>query len=255
MSTTGAIKAGATRSGGTEAPGRWSVTSVVALIGALLLMTVSGLLMVAALLGLSPLDLINGVLDRALVISSAQTTWFITRAAGLTAYLLVWLSTVWGLAVSSKVLDGALHRTFTYDFHQFISLLSIVFLIVHIAILLIDQYQPFTVAQLLIPFIAPYRPVWVGVGVIAFYLTLIVSATFYIRKWIGMRTFRLIHLASYLAFAGGAAHGLLSGTDSPLASVQLMYLVTTFSVIFLTAYRIIMSAQAKRQRAALGHRA
>jgi len=255
MSTTGLINGGTRRSDGADAPGRWSVTSIAALIGALLLLTLSGLIIVAALLGFSPLDLINGVLDRALVVSSAQTTWFITRAAGLTAYLLVWLSTVWGLAVSSKVLDGALHRTFTYDFHQFISLLSIVFVVIHIAILLIDQYQPFTVAQLLLPFGAPYRPVWVGVGVIALYLTLIVSVTFYIRKWIGMRTFRLIHLASYLAFAGAAAHGLLSGTDSPLVSVQAMYLATTLVVVFLTAYRIIMSAQAKHQRAALGRRA
>jgi len=176
---------------------------------------------------------------------------YLTKTAGLMAYLLVWLSTVWGLAVSSKVFDGAVHRTFTYDFHQFISLLSIAFVVVHLVVLLFDQYQPFTLAQILVPFTAPYRSVWVGLGTIGLYLTLIVTVTFYIRKWIGQKTFRLIHLASYLAFAGAAVHGLLSGTDSPLASVQAMYLVTAISVVFLTVYRILMSASNKRRRVAV----
>ena len=69
------------------------------------------------------------------------------------------------------------------------------------------------------------------------------------------RPFRFIHLASYLAFVGTALHGLLSGTDSPLWTVRAMYLGTTLVVVFLTAYRVFMSAQAKRQRAALGGRA
>ena len=58
-------------------------------------------------------------------------------------------------------------------------------------------------------------------------------------------------MLSYLAFIAAAMHGLLSGTDSPLITVRLMYLSTTLIVVFLTAYRVMMSAQAKRQRAAL----
>lgn len=224
---------------------------IVALLVLMLGLLGAALLAVSLLLGFSPTAWLTNVLDRALVTSSAQTTWFITRAAGLMAYLLVWLSTVWGLAVSSKVFDGAVHRTFTYDFHQFISLLSIAFVVVHLVVLLFDQYQPFTLAQILVPFTAPYRSVWVGLGTIGLYLTLIVTVTFYIRKWIGQKTFRLIHLASYLAFAGAAVHGLLSGTDSPLASVQAMYLVTAISVVFLTVYRILMSASNKRRRVAV----
>lgn len=238
-----------------EPTNKWSMTSVIAFSGALLMVMLAGLGLIATVLGFSPADLINGVLDRALATSSVQVMWYITRAAGLTAYLLVWLSTVWGLAVSNKILDPVLHRAFTYDFHQFVSLLAIGFVIVHIVVLLADQYLPFTVAQILIPFTASYRPVWVGVGVIALYLTLLVSITFYIRRWIGQKTFRFIHLASYLAFAGTALHGLLSGTDSPLWTVQAMYLGTTLVVVFLTAYRIFMSAQGKRQRAALSGRA
>ncbi len=238
-----------------ESTTKWSLTSIIAFGSALLMLMLAGLALIAVALGLSPADLINGVLDRALVASSAQTTWYVTRAAGLSAYLLVWLSTVWGLAVSNKIFDPVLHRAFTYDFHQFISLLALGFVALHLIVLLADQYLPFTVAQLLIPFTSTYRPLWVGVGTLALYLTVLVSITFYLRKQIGQKTFRTIHLASYLAFVGTALHGLLSGTDSPLLTVQAMYAGTALVVVFLTAYRIIMSAQAKRQRAAPGHRA
>jgi predicted ferric reductase len=238
-----------------EPTDKWSATSIIAFSGALLLIMVAGLALIATALGFSPADLVNGMLDRALATSSVQVMWYITRAAGLTAYLLVWLSTVWGLAVSNKIFDPVLHRAFTYDFHQFISLLALGFIVIHIIVLLADQYLPFSVAQILIPFTATYRPLWTGVGVITLYLTLLVSITFYLRRWIGMKTFRFIHLASYLAFVGTALHGLLSGTDSPLWTVRAMYLGTTLVVVFLTAYRVFMSAQAKRQRAALSGRA
>ncbi len=238
-----------------DTPEKWTATSILAFSVALLIAMLAGLGLLATALGFSPANLINGVLDQALAANSTQVTWYVTRAAGLTAYLLVWLSTVWGLAVSNKIFDPVLHRAFTYDFHQFISLLAIGFIVVHMVVLLADQYLPFSVTQILVPFTSTYRPVWTGLGTIAMYLTAIVSITFYIRRWIGQKTFRVIHLASYLAFFGTAVHGLLAGTDSPLWTVQAMYIGTTLVVVFLTAYRIFMSAQAKRQRAALGDHA
>jgi predicted ferric reductase len=178
-------------------------------------------------------------------LDSGHATWYITRSAGFIAYLLLWLSTVWGLAVSSKVFDKLLHRAYTFDFHEFLSLLSIGFLVLHIVILLFDQYLPYSLAQILVPFISPYRPVWVGVGVIAFYLTLLVSVTFYIRSRISMKTFRVIHLLSFVAYIGSAVHGLLSGTDSPLLMTGLMYAFTFLVVVFLTVYWLF-TARSKR---------
>jgi predicted ferric reductase len=226
-----------------------STTALVAL--GLILAVLGGLLVVIVAGGYSPIDFVRNIFDQLFAASSVQAMWYVTRAAGLMSYLLVWLSTVWGLAVSNKIFDPVLHRAFTYDFHQFLSLFAIGFIVLHIVVLLADQYLPFSVAQILVPFAAPYRPVWVGLGTIGMYLVLLVSITFYIRRRIGQKAFRAIHMASYLAFIAAALHGLLSGTDSPLITVRVMYLSTTLIVVFLTAYRILMSTQAKRQRAAL----
>jgi predicted ferric reductase len=184
-------------------------------------------------------------LNALFAIDSVQMWWYITRSAGIIAYLLLWFSTAWGLAVSNKILDPILHRMFTFDFHQFISLLAIGFLILHISVLTLDRYLPFTWTQVLIPFIAPYRPLWVGIGIISFYLTILVSVTFYMRRKIGMRTFRVIHVLSLVGYLGATLHGLYAGTDSPLLAAQIMYKGTLLVVVFLLAYWIIAAIQQK----------
>jgi sulfoxide reductase heme-binding subunit YedZ len=181
---------------------------------------------------------------------SNQVMWYITRSAGLTAYLVLWFSVTSGLAVGSKFLDKLLHRAFTFDFHEFLSLLALGFTLLHIGILLVDRYLPYTVAEILVPFLSPYRPVWVGIGVLGFYLSLLVTVTFYLRSRIGMKAFRAIHLLSLVSYFGVAIHGVFAGTDSSLASVQLMYITTFLTTVGLTAYWLDQVRQ-KKQRTAV----
>jgi predicted ferric reductase len=175
-----------------------------------------------------------------LALDSVQLWWYVTRASGIVAYLLLWFSMVLGLGVTSKSFDRLLDRLFTYDFHQFISLLSIAFVILHIVVLMFDHYLPYSIWQILIPFISPYRPFWVGVGVIGFYFTLLVTVTFYMRKRIGLRSFRIIHYISFIGYLGATLHGIYSGTDSPLLAIRLMYQGTGLVVVFLTVFWLVM---------------
>lgn len=191
--------------------------------------------------------LLGASLNQLFAVNSVQVMWYITRAAGLIAYLLLWLSTAWGLAVSSKIFDVFLHRAYTYDFHQFISLLAIGFIILHIVVLIADKYLPFSLAQILFPFISPYRPLWVGIGVFGFYLTLLVTITFYLRSRIGMRAFRSIHVLSLVGYLFVTLHGFFAGTDSPLVMSIIMYAGTFLVTVFLTSYWLITLLQKKFQ--------
>ena len=67
---------------------------------------------------------------------SLQFWWYLTRAAGLMGYFLIWLSTAWGLVVSSKILDPIMERGFTYDFHEYLSWLGLAFIRLHLIFLL-----------------------------------------------------------------------------------------------------------------------
>jgi predicted ferric reductase len=180
--------------------------------------------------------------------NSMHTTWYITRAAGWVAYFLLWFSMVWGLMIPTKFVERFLSPTFTVDFHEYISLLSIGFVILHVSVLLIDQYLPFTLTQLLVPFISPYRPMWVGLGVLGLYLSLLVTITFYLRNKIGQKKFKAIHTLSLVAYLGVVLHSFFTGSDSSLGVVQFIYLSTFMVVVFLTSYWLIRARQIKKEK-------
>jgi len=191
---------------------------------------------------------IANLLSRLFAMNNTHTTWYITRAAGWVAYFLLWFSMVWGLAIPTKFFERFLSPTFAVDFHEYISLLSIGFIILHVSVLMIDQYLPFSLVQILVPFISPYRPVWVGLGVLGFYLTLLVTITFYLRKKIGQKKFKAIHTLSLTAYLGVVLHAFFAGSDSSLGAVQIIYLVTFMVVVFLTSYWLIHARQIKKKK-------
>lgn len=185
------------------------------------------------------MSLINFI-SNLFAIDSLQFWWYLTRAAGLMGYFLIWLSTAWGLVVSSKILDPVLERAFTYDFHEFLSWLGLAFISIHVIVLMADKYLPYTIWQVLIPFLSPYRPFWVGVGVIAFYLSLLVTITYYLRTKIGMEAFRKIHYLSLVGYFGATLHGLYAGTDSVLPIANLLYKGTFLVTLFLVVYWLVL---------------
>ncbi len=212
----------------------------------ILALTAFLILALAALVLFTPLGApLRQLLDSLFAASSVQAIWYVTRAAGIVAYLLLWLSTVWGLVVTNKIFDPILPRNFAYDAHEFLSLLAIGFTVLHVGVLLADKYLPFSAAQILVPFIAPYRPAWIGIGVIGLYLTLLVTITFYIRRWIGVKAFRVIHYLSFISYVAVTLHSWFSGTDTPLAATQWMYIGTALVVIFLTVYRVVIGLPRK----------
>lgn len=212
-----------------------------------LVLIVAGL-MLAGLLGLAVFTPFGAWLragvTSVLVTDSVQTSWFVTRAAGLVAYLLLWLSTAWGLVVTSRIADGILPRRFAFDAHEFLSLLALVFTGVHMGALLFDHFQPFSIGQLLVPLTATYRPLWVGVGIIALYLTAAVTITFYLRQRIGAKTFRAVHYLSFPAYLGAALHGWFAGTDTGLISTQWVYMLTLALIVFLAVFRVLVKRPA-----------
>lgn len=215
----------------------------------------AGLLLTGLLGGLALLILILnqvGLVDPVvqgiswlLALPEGKATWYITRSAGLVAYLLLWFSTAWGLAVPSRILNGVLHGSFTFEFHEFISLLAIGFTAVHMGALLFDHYAPFTLVQIALPFLSDYRPFWTGIGILSMYLVVLVTVTFYLRGRIGMKAFRAIHLLSLLGYLGAALHGLYAGTDSALPTVQWMYAGTFLTIVFLLTYWLVEQAMRK----------
>src|SRR5439155_688934 len=108
--------------------------------------------------------------------------------------------------------------------------------LLHALVLLGDKYIGYTLPQILIPFASVgYQPLWVGLGQIGLYMMALVTLSFYVRRWIGARTWRLIHFLSFAVFALALVHGLFSGTDSSTPWALGMYLGSAVTATALQA--------------------
>ena len=128
--------------------------------------------------------------------------WYTIRVTALLSYLALTASVVYGLLLSTRLLDRMAHRAVSFTLHQDLGSIGLALALVHAAVLMIDRSVPFTPAELLVPFSGPYRPLWVGVGQLALVVTIIVVVSFYLRKRTGQKTWRRIHYLSFLAFLG-----------------------------------------------------
>ena len=180
-------------------------------------------------------------LDDSLPVTSVHVWWYMGRAGGFVAYGLLFASVALGLAVASRVFDGVLARPWVFEMHQFLSLIVLLAMLFHALILLPDPYAQFKVADLLVPFASPYRPVAVAAGIVVLYGSAIVTVSFYVKRLIGQQGWRVLHYATFGLFVGALVHGLLAGTDSRESWAQLTYLSSGLAVLFLTFFRILAS--------------
>ncbi len=205
-------------------PLRWALFLLV--IGGVLLLTAPGAVQtVSGWLGTNPESL----------------PWYASRALGFLGFWALTASVVYGLLLSTGILDAVAHRAVNLTLHQDLSAISIAFVALHGAVLVLDRFVQTTVFQMAVPFATEYRPVWVGVGQIAFYVMVVVYASFFFRKRLGQRGWRTLHYTTFVAFIGGAVHGLMAGTDTGAPWAFWSYAASIAAVVFLLIYRIAMS--------------
>lgn len=181
--------------------------------------------------------------------ADSQAYWYLARAGGIVAYILLWLATCWGIMMSSKMIKGVVSAPVAFALHEYLPILGVVFAALHALVLLGDSYIGFTPWQLLIPFASSYKPVWTGLGVLAFYLLVALIASFYVRKRIGQKTWRALHYTSYLGFLMALLHAFMAGSDSDATVMQIIYLVTGGVAIFLVLFRMLSYSPRGRRAA------
>jgi sulfoxide reductase heme-binding subunit YedZ len=174
--------------------------------------------------------------------SEAPGFWFVSRAAGVVGYVLLWASTAWGILMSSKAIKELVPGPLAFTLHNVTAWLALGFSAVHAWALLGDRVVSFSLPGILLPFAAEYQPAWTGLGTLSLYVGLLVSVSFYFTKQIGYRTWRLIHALSYLMFVGVTLHSVRLGTDSSTPVMQAVYLLAGASVLFLTVFRVLTMA-------------
>ncbi len=176
------------------------------------------------------------------VLGITNVYWYLSRSSALVAFTLIWASTALGVSITNRLARFWPGAPTAFDLHQYVSLLGIGFALVHVLTLLGDTYIGYNLGQLLIPFAGTqYAQIWVGIGQVALYLLIPVTASFYVRKRLGTRGWRTIHGLSYALYGLTLLHGIFSGSDTNSAWTILLYGFTGFTLVGLTAYRVLLT--------------
>jgi predicted ferric reductase len=194
-----------------------------------------------ALLALNLLPLWLPSLSYSVSGSEPKVYWYLSRGSAIAAYWILWLAMGMGVMITNKLAQLWPGIPPAYEVHQYTSLLGMGFALFHALILMGDAYIHYNLVQALLPFASQnYRPTWVGVGQLAFYVWALVNLSFYVRKRIGKKAWRWIHFASYASFLAAMLHGITAGTDTSSWMIGL-YWFSAASLLFLTIYRVLVS--------------
>jgi hypothetical protein len=140
--------------------------------------------------------------------------WYLTRGTGTIALILLTLSVAFGVANIRRLRTPNMPR-FVFDaVHRNVSLLAVAFVGVHILTSVLDSFAPINLIDAVIPFVSGYRPVWLGLGTVAFDLLLAVTITSMLRQRFGYRAWRAVHWAAYASWPIALVHGLGTGSDT-----------------------------------------
>jgi predicted ferric reductase len=168
-----------------------------------------------------------------------KAVWYLTRSSGLTAFVLIWLSTVLGLWLTSRFARLWPGGPVAFALHEHASLLGVAFSLLHALVLLADSEATRSAWELFVPFASSRGRVWLGLGQLALWLSLPVGASFYVRKRLGPRAFRALHLAALVLFFAALLHALWGGSESGEPLVIALYWLAGGSVLFLSVFRAL----------------
>ncbi|WP_337313933.1 ferric reductase-like transmembrane domain-containing protein [Candidatus Aeolococcus gillhamiae] len=149
--------------------------------------------------------------------SSPSWLWYATRGLGMSTLIILTATVVVGIGAALRWETRRSPRFVTADLHRNLSLLAVVLLALHITTTLLDPFAQISVRDAVIPTGAAYRPVWLGLGVVAAEMLIAVAASSLLRSRVGPRTWRVIHWLAYASWPLAVVHGLGTGSDSQAA--------------------------------------
>lgn len=179
------------------------------------------------------------------VAAGVPVVWLVARASGLVAFGLLTLSVWLGLAMSTRLL-GPRRQKGLFGWHQTLVWTALSMVGLHILAVLSDPVLHFGLGAVLVPLAAPWHPLGIAAGVTAGWLTLMLALSFRLKRRLGHRTWRLLHYASFAAFALFLGHALAVGTDLRGLTGPIVAALAAGPVVWLSLARLLLPRHAPR---------
>lgn len=176
--------------------------------------------------------------------------WYVSRATGLLALVLLTSVLVLGALTGGRASTGRWPRFAVAALHRNLTLLTLAFVVVHVSSAIIDGYAGIAWLDAVLPFVSVYHPFWLGLGAAAFDLFLALLGSSLLRPHINPRWWRGLHRAAYACWPIAVAHGLgIGGADSRTGWVLAVVGACAVAVASAVAWRASARVPARVGRA------
>jgi sulfoxide reductase heme-binding subunit YedZ len=146
-------------------------------------------------------------------LDSSMSVWYLMRATGVVSLVLLTTVMVLGIGTVKRWRPPNAPAFVTAGVHRSISLLSVVFVGVHVVTAVVDPYAAVSATAAVVPFVGSSQPLWIGLGALSLDLVLALIASSLLRRRLGARAWRAVHWTAYLCWPVAAVHSLGIGSD------------------------------------------
>lgn len=167
-----------------------------------------------------------------------QLWWYVARATGIIAWLLLTASVIWGVLLSTDAFSTRRRPAWLLDLHRWLGGLTVAFVAAHLAALVADNYAQFDLADLAIPYASRWRPGAVALGVVAMWFLVAIELTSLAMRRLSRKLWRSVHLTSYGVFWLASLHAAFAGTDATNRLYQLTAAASIAAVVWALVYRL-----------------
>jgi sulfoxide reductase heme-binding subunit YedZ len=169
--------------------------------------------------------------------------WYMSRATGIVALILLTAVFVLGIAVRGKSTLPGLPRFGTTDLHRNISLLAVAFVAVHVLTAVLDSFVHIPLLAAVVPFSSGYERLWLGIGAVGFDLMLALIVTSLLRGRLNPRLWRAIHLTAYLCWPIALVHSVFASKDLRQFPMMFIAIASVVLIIAAVAWRVVHAAR------------
>jgi DMSO/TMAO reductase YedYZ heme-binding membrane subunit len=164
--------------------------------------------------------------------------WYLTRGTGLVTLVLLTASVVLGIVQVQRWAPQGSPRFVFVSLHRAVSLLVVALLAAHVLTAVLDSFAPIRLVDAVLPFAGTYRPLWLGLGALAFDLILALTVTSLLRHRLGLPAWRAVHWLAYACWPVALVHGWGTGSDARTAWMLALTLACAAAVLGAVAWRI-----------------
>lgn len=174
--------------------------------------------------------------------------WYLTRASGLVATLALFILMLSGVGFITGHSFKFLEPITAWATHRALGIVLGIATLIHISALYFDNFVPFNMKELLIPFASSYKPIevfgiylgsfYVALGILSLYIFagIILTSLFWIDKKPSI--WKWMHLSSYIATFLIFLHALYLGTDLASGFMRWLWIILGISMLVASLARL-----------------